>query len=424
MTQLAKDPTNTSTVTVIGAGMVGVCCALELQRRGLGVQLIDRKLPGQETSFGNAGVMARSSLIPFNNPGLWSSLPRLASNKTAQFRYSPIYVMRQLKWVAGFLRRARSADFDETTRALDQLIRLSLPEHRRLLQAAGATQRLREDGWIFLYPNQQAFANSRMTRDVLDQFGVATQELDQSALQQLEPHLNPIFERALWIKDASSVDNPGEVVQAYAKLFHAQGGSFVQREVTGLQRDAQGAWQVHSTDGQTSSADKVVIALGPWANDLLAPLGLAAPLAFERGYHQHFAPVPGATLGRPVYDTAGGYVLAPMEAGLRLTTGVELADRDAPRNLAQLQMSEIAARKAFPLGAKSGTEWMGRRPTLPDSRPLIGQAPRQPGLWLALGHQHIGFSTGPGTALILADLMQGETCMVDPNPFRSERFLA
>lgn len=413
-----------TTVAVIGAGMVGVCCALELQRRGLSVQLIDRKPPGQETSFGNAGVMARSSLIPFNNPGLWVGLPRLASNKTAQFRYSPLYLLRQIRWVAGFLRRARAADFDETTRALDQLIRISLPEHRRLLQAAGATHHLREDGWIFLFPDQQAFANSRMTRGVLDQFGVATQELDAPALQQLEPHLHPIFERALWIKDASSVNNPGEVVQAYAKLFQAQGGIFVQREVTGLQRDAQGAWQVRSKDGQNTSAAKVVVALGPWANDLLDPLGLTAPLAFERGYHQHFEAAPGATLGRPVYDTGGGYVLAPMEAGLRLSTGVEFTERDAPSNLAQLQMTETAARKAFPLGAKSGAEWMGRRPTLPDSRPLIGQAPRQPGLWLAIGHQHIGFSTGPGTAQILTDLMLGETSTVDASTFRPERFLA
>ena len=164
--------------------------------------------------------------------------------------------------------------------------------------------------------------------------------------------------------------------------------------------------------------------LGPWANDLLAPLKLAAPLAFERGYHQNFVTSPDVRLARPVYDSAAGYVLAPMETGIRLSTGVELTQRDAPVNLAQLGMTEAAARQAFPLGAASGAPWLGSRPTLPDSRPLIGAAPRHPDLWLALGHQHIGFSTGPGTALLLADLMLDGSCSIDPAPFRPERFIA
>ena len=411
-------------VAVVGAGMVGVCCALELQSRGLTVRLFDRKPPGRETSFGNAGVMARSSLIPFNNPGLWAGLPRFLTNRTAQFRYHPLYLLREMKWGLGFLSRARASAFHETTLALDALIRLSIPEHRQLMQAAGVADRLRDDGWIFLYRSAQAFAGSAMVRELFDRFGVATQELDQPALQDLEPHLRPVFERALWIKDACSVDDPGQVVEAYARLFQARGGTLAQREIAALQRDAQGVWQLRGLDGSATAAHKVVVALGPWANDLLAPLGLAAPLAFERGYHQNFVAIPGARLGRPVYDTAGGYVLAPMQAGLRLSTGVELTARDAPVNLSQLKMTEVAAREAFPLAAKFGTEWLGSRPTLPDSRPMIGEAPRHPGLWLALGHQHIGFSTGPGTAQILASLMLGEKGSIDPTPFRPERFMA
>jgi len=400
-----------------------VCCALELQRRGMQVQLLDRKPPGQETSYGNAGVMARSSLIPFNNPGMWAGLPRFMSNRTAQFRYNPVYLLKEMKWGLGFLSRARTSTFDETTFALDALIRLSIPQHRHLLQAAGAAHRMRDDGWIFLYRSAQAFAASRFGRDVFDRFAVTTQELDRSGLHDLEPHLKPIFERALWIKDASSVDDPGQVVEDYARLFEARGGVLLQREVAALQRDVQGHWQVRGADGSVTTARQVVIALGPWANDLLSPLGLAAPLAFERGYHQNFVASPGARLGRPVYDTGGGYVLAPMQAGLRLTTGVELTARDAPINPAQLELTEAAARQAFPLGARSGAQWLGRRPTLPDSRPLIGAAPRHPGLWLAIGHQHIGLSTGPGTAQLLGSLMAGEDCPIDARPFRPERFI-
>jgi D-amino-acid dehydrogenase len=411
-------------VAVVGAGMVGVCCALELQRRGLKVQLFDRKPPGQETSFGNAGVIARSSLIPFNNPGLWPGLPRFLTNRTAQLRYNPLYLLQEMKWGFGFLSRARPSVFKETTLALDALIRASIPAHRLLMQAAGCAHRLREDGWIYLYRDAQALAKNRLAREVFDHFEIATQELDPSALRSLEPHLHPIFQRALWIKDACSVDDPGQVVQAYARLFQARGGVLLQREMAAMHRDARGVWQLRGSDGSVTPAGKVVIALGPWANDLLAPLKLAAPLAFERGYHQNFVASPAARLTRPVYDMAAGYVLAPMENGTRLSTGVELTRRDAPVNMAQLKMTEVAARQAFPLGAQSGTPWLGSRPTLPDSRPLIGAAPRHPGLWLAFGHQHIGLSTGPGTALLLADLMLGETCAIDPAPFRPERFIA
>jgi D-amino-acid dehydrogenase len=147
-------------------------------------------------------------------------------------------------------------------------------------------------------------------------------------------------------------------------------------------------------------------------------------MAFERGYHMHYRAASGASLARPVYDTGGGYVLSPMEQGLRLSTGVQLADRAAPPNLAQLDLAEQAAREAFPLEGRLGKEaWLGSRPTLPDSRPIIGECPGRPGLWLAFGHQHIGFNTGPGTAALLGSMMAGETCAFDPAPFRPSRFL-
>ena len=282
-------PDETAAVAVVGAGMVGVCCALELQRRGLKVRLFDRKRPGQETSYGNAGVFARSSLIPLNNPGLWATLPRLLGNRSPQLRYNPLYMLRQTMWGLRFVSRARPAAFNETATALDSLIRLSMPAHRRLMQEAGVAHRLRDNGWIFLYRSAEAFAGSRFARDVYDRFEIATQELDPPALRDLEPHLRPVFPRALWIKDTCSVDDPGRVVEAYAALFQARGGDLMRQEITALRRVTPGLWQLRGRDGRTTTAHRVVVALGPWANDLLKPLGAAAPLAFERGYHQHFA---------------------------------------------------------------------------------------------------------------------------------------
>lgn len=415
----------TKTVVVLGAGIVGVSCALELQRRGWDVTLLDKSAPGREASYGNAGVMARSSLVPFNNPGLWSALPRLLKNTSAQFRYDPVFLARNLSWAIAFLYRAQKRFYDETTTALDALIRLSFDEHRRWLAEAGIEHRLRTNGWLFLYRSEAAFEGSRLSRETFDRFGVATQALDPHALSDLEPDLKPVFPRALWIKDTASVDSPGRVVEAYAKLFASRGGRIEVAAVCGLQRSgAGGAWRIASADGVTREADRVVVALGPWSKEFLGDaLGVSVPMAFERGYHMHYRAAHGTRLGRPIYDTGGGYVLSPMEQGLRLSTGVQLTARDAPKNLAQLELAEAAARQAFPLEDRLETDpWLGSRPTLPDSRPMIGECPGRPGLWFAFGHQHIGFSTGPGTAALLGAMMSGETAAIDPAPFRPSRF--
>ncbi|WP_280807844.1 NAD(P)/FAD-dependent oxidoreductase [Variovorax boronicumulans] len=414
-----------NTVAVLGAGIVGVSCALELQRRGFDVTVFDRLAPGRETSYGNAGVIARSSLMPFNHPGLWSSLPRLLKNQSASFRYNPRFVAKNLPWALKFLSNTRTAVFHETTAALDALIRLSTQEHRRLLCEAGAAHRLRTSGWLFLYRSEESFLGSQLSRDTFAKFGIATQALDARELAQLEPHLKPLFPRALWIQDSLSVDSPGQVVEAYARLFVARGGRIRQASIGGLHRQGTDAWRVTEDAGTVHEASRVVLALGPWTKEFAKKsLGLSVPMAFERGYHMHYRAAGGASLGRPVYDTGGGYVLSPMEQGLRLSTGVQLTDLEAPKNLAQLDLAEQAAREAFPIEDRLEKEpWLGSRPTLPDSRPIIGECPGHAGLWLAFGHQHIGFNTGPGSAALLASMMAGEACAFDPAPFRPSRFI-
>lgn len=411
-------------IAVIGAGIVGVSCALELQRRGFDVNLIDRKAPGQETSYGNAGILPPSSLKPFNNPGLWAELPGLISNRTAQLRYDPIFLARRLGWLIRFLASTRRSVYEQTVPALHSLLQLSLQEHRRLLAEAGALARLRETGWLILYRSARAFEASQPLRQTLGEYGVDATILDASELAELEPALSPVFSHAMWTKGAASVNSPGRVVQAYADLFTARGGRIERREIRHLARGDGGAWTLQDADSARISARRVVVALGPWSAEMLAGIGLNVPLAWERGYHMHYAPPGDVPLQRPIYDTAGGYVLSPMQDGLRLTTGVELTGRDAPPNLAQLDMAEKSAREALALGPRLEEKaWMGRRPTLPDSRPMIGEAPGHPGLWLAFGHQHIGFTTGPGTAALLGAVMSGEAPPINPEPFSPGRFL-
>jgi D-amino-acid dehydrogenase len=411
-------------VIVLGAGIVGVTCALELQRLGFAVTLVDKSEPGTETSYGNGGVIARSSLIPLNNPSLPAALPKLLRNQSPQLRYSPWFVMRHLPWAIGFLKNTSSASFTQTAAALDSLIKLSTLEHRRLLAVAGASGRLRDTGWLFLYRSAAAFRSSEFARSVYDEYSVKYEALQSAEITDIEPHLTPVFTHGLHVLDALSVDNPSAVVKAYAALFVRNGGTFIKREVLNMARQSNGLWQLDDL-----VAKHVVIALGPWSKSFLAMLGIVVPMAFERGYHQHFFARDGAALNRPIYDTAKGYILTPMEQGIRLTTGVELTDQFAPRNESQLQLAAKSAAQVFPLGpATQDPLWLGSRPTLPDSRPMIGpilgskRGSASLNLWAAFGHQHIGFSTSTGTAALLGALMTGNEPTIDPKPFRTDRF--
>jgi D-amino-acid dehydrogenase len=299
------------------------------------------------------------------------------------------------------------------------------------LKKAHVESRLRDTGWLWLYAHTAAFESGAVSREVLQEFGVACEVLNAPSLQALEPHLAPAFSHALWVKDAASVDNPRAVVKAYVAHFLEAGGQLVQSKVIALQQQPSG-WQWVNPDGGVHWTPNIVVAMGPWSECLLEASQLQnnfkVNMGFERGYHRHFQPVEGVRLGRPIYDLSGAYVLSPMkdEQGadiLRMTTGVELAARDEGSNLQQLECAENAARRVLPMkSAVPGSDWLGARPTTPDSRPVIGEAPNAPGLWLAFGHQHIGFSTGPGTGVLLSELMSKEATSIDPRPFAPQRF--
>jgi D-amino-acid dehydrogenase len=212
------------------------------------------------------------------------------------------------------------------------------------------------------------------------------------------------------------------VTRAYAKRFSDLGGLTLTGDARTLHRSGAG-WRMETNEGGVDSAN-VVVALGPWAPDLLEPLGIKLPMGFKRGYHRHFNAQVNASLQRPVVDVANGYLITPMEQGIRLTTGAEFAARDAAPTPVQFDRLMPAARALFPLGdCADDKTWLGARPCFPDSRPVIGRAPGQNGLWLAIGHAHWGLTLGPPTGRLIADMIAGTTPFVDPKPYAAERFL-
>ncbi len=406
---------------VLGAGIVGTSIALHLAKRGLSVALVDRRGPGEETSYGNAGVIEGNTLLPHPFPAGLSALFRIATKQATEANYHLSFLPQVAPWILAYRANSKLDRRIEFAEQMRPLFARAIPEHEALMTEAGAERYLRKDGWIKLYRSEAAFAATARERDLAGKYGLPFRALDVEAAQALEPALAPVFRRAVHWPGAASVSNPLAVTRAYAARFAALGGMVLTGDVRSLYRDGS-SWRIDTPQGRLD-AGEAVIALGPWAPDLLEPLGIDLPLAVKRGYHRHFRPRGNAGISRPVVDAEIGYCVAPMEQGLRLTTGAEFAARDAPPTPEQLDRLMPAANALFPLGEPvEATLWMGSRPCFADSKPVIGRAPGQSGLWLAYGHAHWGLTLGPVTGRLLAEMMTGAAPFCDPAPYGAERF--
>jgi D-amino-acid dehydrogenase len=407
-------------VIVLGAGIVGVSAAYAVRQRGLSVVLIDRREPGSETSYGNAGILSSGSILPLNRPSLWRALPTYLTNRHAALRWDPSWAMSNIDWVVRFLANATNSRIKPRATALHGLIGASLKLHREWIVKADAAQRIRETGWLKAW-RSDAVAAAKQEQAFLAEYGIESRLLDRQAISALEPNILPVYKVGLLHTQTASVDSPGAVVKAYAKMFVDAGGEIRESEIRAIVPDGEG-WRVMLADGGIS-ARHVVVALGPWSADLLRPLGYRVPMAFERGYHREFKPNPARPLQRPIHDAEGSFLMTPMERGVRVTSGVELTARDAPSSFAQLDQVIPLARGVVEFGETVGEPWRGARPTLPDSLPVIGPAPRHPGLWLAFGNQHIGFTTGPATGAAIAAMIGGAQPPFDVIAFAPSRYL-
>lgn len=411
-----------SSALIVGAGIVGISTALHLQSRGWNVVVVDRKDPGSETSHGNAGVISRGSILPPNTPGLWKSLPSYILNRSPSVRLQLLYVLRIPKWTAGFLSAANTSSCRKSAEALNNLVRHSLACHREFMEPANCISRLRTNGFLKLFRSPNGLQAHEFESNLYREFGISFEILDKDALSEYEPSLRNCFDTALLVNDSASVDSPGKVTSSYADLFRSKGGTILKDSVVHLSASESNV-HMKLESGNHKTADHLVIAAGPWSDHCLKMFNLKLPLGFERGYHRHFKAGGNAQLNRPVFDAERGYVLAPMEDGIRLTSGVELNHRDAPDNFSQINLVEAFAKEIFPITAAADENpWRGSRPTLPDGIPMIGQSQKVRNLWIAAGHGHIGFSTGPATGKALAEQMNDEPPEVDLSPFAPQRY--
>jgi D-amino-acid dehydrogenase len=413
-------------VIALGAGIVGTSVALHLAKRGLSVALVDRGGTGEATSYGNAGIIEGNTIFPAAFPSDWATLLRIALKRSPLANYHLTFLPQIAPWLLAFRAASQPDRLLETSQLMRPLFARAVAEHDALAAEAGAERYFRRTGWLKLYRTERSFAGLTRELDIAASLGIANVPLEPEAARALEPSLAPVFRHAVHWAGAVSVSNPLAVTRAYAARFAALGGLSFDGDARTLHR-VRSRWRVDTASGPLD-AENVVIALGPWLLDVLVPLGIKLPLAVKRGYHRHFRAEGNTSLARPVLDADNGYCITPMEQGVRLTTGIEFAARDAPPTPVQFDRLMPAARELFPLGEAAeaqpfgGKTWMGARPCFADSRPVIGPAPGQVGLWLACGHAHWGLTLGPATGRLLAEMITGATPFCDPKPYAAERF--
>ena len=410
-------------VIVLGAGMVGVSVALHLQRRGRDVVLFDRRGAGEETSYGNSGLIQREGVIPYTFPREFGAILSYAMNHRSDVVYHLSSLPRLAPWLFRYWQNATPERIESSAQALAPLMARCVEEHDALIAEAGDAARavVQHKGWIRCLRTEEglhrAIANARR----LDKYGVDYAILTGAQSREIEPHLSKRIIGAIHFRGSPTSSDPGMLTKAYADLFLRKGGHFLKGDARGLIEEAS-HWSLPSESGRIT-AREAVVALGPWSDDVFRPLGYDIPLAVKRGYHMHYGVRGNAALSHPLHDGDGGYMLVPMSKGIRLTTGVEFADRDATPNPIQLTRDEPLARELFPLGERLEPEpWLGRRPCLPDMVPVIGRGTRHQGLWFAFGHAHHGFTLGPVTGRLLAEMMTGEPPFTDPSRYAADRF--
>jgi D-amino-acid dehydrogenase len=412
-------------VGVIGAGMVGVCVALYLQRDGHSVFLVEPGNPGEGASFGNAGCFNGSSVTPVSMPGTIRNVPRWLIDPLGPLSLRWTYLPRLLPYLVKFARAGTTDKVHAQARALRPLVGATLGALRPLVKDAAAEDLIHQRGHLYVYRSAESLAKDRLAWELRRENGVEVDEFDADGLRQLEPALSREFVCGLLVRENGHTSNPFALVTRLAEHFVRNGGEIVRARATGFRLDGRRLAAVRTDAGDLPAAAAVVCA-GAWSKPLAAALGDRIPLETERGYHLMIRD-PEIVPRIPTADADGKFVATPMELGLRFAGTVELAGLDAPPDWRRARILLEQGRKLLPgLAAHHPEErlslWMGHRPSLPDSLPALGPSRASPDVIYAFGHGHVGMTAAPMTGRLVADLVAGRPPAIDIASFAPSRF--
>jgi D-amino-acid dehydrogenase len=406
--------------TVVGAGTVGVCCALALQRDGHRVTLIDRAPPARGCSYGNGGLIQTGSVVPIATPGVLRQVPRMLLDPDQPLVIRWQYLPRLMPYLLRFVAAARPARVDAISKALASVLALAGDAYRTLLASAGAQDMIRTSGELYVYESEAAYRSAREAHGIRRARGIRVEEIPPQELRQLEPALAPIFRYAVYLPDSLQTVDPYVMTAALARHFAASGGTILEETVHEIEIGPDGPSAV-VTDKARHPVDGLVVALGAYSKDWAARLGSRVPLDTERGYHL-MLPNPGVPLRVPVISGDHRFGMVPLMGGIRIAGTAELATLDAPPNYRRAERLLRLAQRILPgLDGAERVPWMGHRPSTPDSLPVIARSPNFRSVYFAFGHGHLGLTMGAATGRLVADLAAGREPPIDMRPFAVDR---
>ncbi|MBL4542343.1 MAG: FAD-binding oxidoreductase [Rhodobacteraceae bacterium] len=409
------------TVVIVGAGIVGVAAAIWLQRAGRDVILIDRQAPGEGASHGNGGVLAAAAVVPVPVPGLVWKAPRMLFDPDGPLFLKWRYLPRLAPWLMRYMATATAPAVRRRAAALAAIIGDSLADHQALAAGTAAERWIVPSDYLYLYRDRAAFEADAFGWTVRAENGFAWEVLEGAAFHAYDPCFAPGLDCAIRLPDHGRIADPGRYVKDLAAHAEDRGARLVRAEVTDIAREGGRVAGVRA-GGTTIPCAAVLLSAGAWSGPLARKLGLAVPLESERGYHLELWE-PSVMPRAPVMIASGKFVATPMDGRLRLAGIVEFGGLDAPPSRAPFRLLERQIRAAIPgIAWKRTVEWMGHRPSIADSIPVLGAVPGVAGAFTAFGHDHVGLTGGPKTGRILAQLIAGERPNLDLDPFSPARF--
>lgn len=403
-------------VAVIGAGAVGSSSALHLRRAGHEVDVFDHREPGMGASFGNAGIIATSEVLPLGRPSIVRQLPRMLLDRSGPLAVRWRYLPQIAPWLARLAIASRQSDVSRIGEALATLLEPALTAWQEILKGTGAETRLIQSGWLRVYDTREGFERAKPDIELQRRLGVDIKLIGPDELADLEPALARAFAGATYCPGVGHLNSPIRTLEALAARLIQEGGRIHRRAIASIESKA-GQTAITGEDGRRESFDRIVVAAGAWSKRLVRQVGFNAMLDTERGYHVMLsAPVPG--LRRPVTVANPGYSLVPMEDGIRVTSGVEFAGLEAPPDFRRVHRMARHATTIVPgLNGAIRSEWLGFRPSMPRSLPVIGRVPGAPNVVAAFGHGHLGLTLGPITGRLVAEIVDRRTPTIDLAPF-------
>ncbi|AVA20199.1 MULTISPECIES: FAD-dependent oxidoreductase [unclassified Rhizobium] len=412
---------NRRAVVVVGAGIIGVAIAFELQRRGRQVTLVDKGEPGEGASFGNMASIALD-FAASSGPSTWAKIPGWLLDPEGPVWLRPSYALKMLPWFLRFVAAGRPSRLREIEDAGMSLSRHALGDFRTMLDAIGALDLMTEEGCLAIYETESEFAGDRGHIELMRRYGFEHKVLSGTEIRGYEPALSPKIAKAVLLPDNKSIRDPYQLVLKLVDAAKALGVTFTSGAVQTAERQANGAVSVLLEGGRRLEANDVVLAAGVHTRFIASALGEPIPLETERGYHTQIMK-PGIAMRYSIIWPHRAFMVTPTAGGIRVGGNVELAGLDAPPDFRRPRILVRHAQRALPgLQVEDAKDWMGHRPALPDTIPIISPSSRIPGVWYATGHGHLGLTFSATTARLMADMMTGVTPEVDMTPFRINRY--